>query len=275
MYKTGGQLLGVNGSIYKFNTSNASIIKPLDPQPPAVNSMCIDAPNNRLFVALQGDQVWVYDTITLTRTNIITGLSNGFCIRKDPNPENNRVVVYDFNNAWFVFIDLTTLAVSNTKVSALRGKFEYDSNLERNQLILTAGNTITILNATTFGLVQQIVDPLFQNLGQVRRNAYNLDEVYIFTADPTRVVVLNLIDLSYTFRTFSNGAADADADPNLANNKIYAVYSSSQAIYTASDLGFVQTLNLIPSYLIVTDPVVANHRLFMAGGPLLYAVTLG
>jgi hypothetical protein len=279
MFKTGGQLLGINGAIYGFNTSIASVVKPMNPQPPlAIADMCFDQTGNRLFVATRGTggQIWVYSADTLTRTNIIAGFSAPFAIRKDPNLINNRIVVYDFNNAAFMFIDLTTLALSSTTVpTGLGSKFEYDPNPARNKLITTAGgSSITILNAATFGIVQQIIDPLFQGLGTVKRNAHNPDEVFIFSASPT-VIMFNLVDLSYTFKTLPASSNDADVDPNLANNKIYVAYAADTAAYTASDFGFIQKLNTPPAYIVIADPVVSNHRLFMGGGDILYAVTLG
>ncbi|NHA04108.1 hypothetical protein G7092_09885 [Mucilaginibacter sp. HC2] len=281
MYKTGGQLLGVNGSIYKFNTSLTSIIKPLDPQPPnGVSDMCIDTSTNRLFVIPPGTggQVWVYSTITLSRTNVISGFSAPRFIRKDPNPANNRVTVYDFNNNGFMFIDLTTLEVSNTTFSStvIDGGFDYDQNIGRNQILVSPRpNTVSILNATTFAVVQQIIDPQIINSGKVRRNAHNADEIIVFNGGYLNVVVMNMANLSYTFKTFSNGAFDADADPNLPNNIIYSAISAGSAKYTASDFGFIESLNFPSAFVVVADPTIANHQLFFGGGPILYAAILG
>lgn len=281
MYKTGGQLLGINGSIFKFNTSNASIIKPLDPQPPSgVGDMCIDAPNNRLFVIANGTggQVWVYSTITLSRTNIITGFISPRFIRKDPNPTNNRVTVYDFNNNAFMFIDLTTLTLSSNSFpsTVIDGGFEYDQNVGRNQILVSPkANTLSVLNASTFAVVQQIVDPQIINLGRVRRNAHNADEIFVFNSGYPSVVVMNMANLSYTFKSFSNGVFDADADSNLPNNIIYTAVSAASAKYTASDFGFIENLNFPAAFLVVADPTIANHRLFFGGGQLLYVATLG
>lgn len=282
MYKSGDQLLGINGSIFKFNTSNATIIKMLDPQPPGnVIDMCIDGPNNRLFIVPQGTggQIWVYSTATLSRTNIITGFSSPRFIRKDPNPVNNRVTVYDFNNTGFMFIDLTTLEVSSTIFfsETIDGGFEYDSNIGRNQILVSPNrNSLKILNAGTFTGVQQIVDPLFTNLGKTRRNAHNLDEIFVFTSGGTNVVIINMANLNYLFKSFSNGVFDADADPNLPNNIIYTAAFGNSAKYTVSDFGFIGNLNFPDAAIsIVADPTTVNHRLFCGGISTLYAATLG
>lgn len=279
MFKTGSQLLGINGSIYKFNTSIASIIKPLDPQPTnSVDDMCIDDLNNRLFVTVRGTgQVWVYDTITLTRIAIIPGFSSFLFIRKDPNPTNNRITVYDYYNSQFRFIDLTSLELSSTMISNSygSGKFEYDQNVGRNQILACINtSSIAILDATTFALIQQISDPLFNYVNAARRSAHNPDEIYVFSGGYSDVIVVNMADLSYKIKSFSTGVSDADADPNLSNNRIYAVYGGTY-IYTASDLGFIKNLNFPAAFTVVADPKVANHRLFFGGNSLLFTATLG
>ncbi len=280
MYKTGGQLLGINGSIFKFNTSNATIVKMLNPQPTgAVDDMCIDGTNNTLFVSARGTgEVWVYSTITLTRIATIPGFSGILFLRIDPNTANNRITVYDFYNGQFKLIDRTTLALNNIRVTAnsyFISSFEYDQNIGRNQIIVPGGNTLTILNATTFEVIQQITDPLFSNLGKARSNAYNPNEVLIFTNGGTQLIVVNMGNTTYLFKTLSNAATDGTADPNLPNNKMYTVFSGISAVYTASDFGFIQTLSFPASYNLVADPTTANHRLFGAGNGVLYAATLG
>ncbi|SIQ70214.1 hypothetical protein SAMN05421821_103211 [Mucilaginibacter lappiensis] len=281
MYKTGGQLLGINGSIFKFNTSNASIVKPLNPQPiSGSRDMCIDALNNRLFVCV-GAEVWVYDITTLTRTNVIDGFQSAYFIKVDPNPVNNRIVVYNFgDDSVFKFIDRTTLTLNNNDsvfISGyLGGGFEFDQALERNQVLATTNqNTIAIFDATNFSLKQQIIDPLFTTLGKVRRNANRPDEIFIFTNGYPDVIVVDMATLTYSFKTISAGAFDATADPNLPNNRIYTANFGASSIYTATDFGYIQNLNLPPATLVVADPVISNHRLFFGGVSLLYAVTLG
>ncbi|SDP49028.1 hypothetical protein SAMN05428975_1439 [Mucilaginibacter sp. OK268] len=279
MFKTGSQLLGINGSIYKFSTSKGNIITPLNPQPPnTVNDICIDVDNSRLFVCPRGTggQVWVYDTITLTRTNIISGFSNPIHIRMDPNPVNDRLTVFDFNNSALMFIDRTSLALSGTTVStdSIGRGLEYDQNLGRNQLLaIISSTTLAILNATTFAVIQQIVDPQFGDLGKAKRNAHNPDEIYVCTNGGNKVVVMNMVDLTYSFKTISGGAFDIDADPNLPNNRIYTT-SGGGAVYTASDFGFIENLNFLNGQVVVADPTIANHRLFFGNTGQLYVATL-
>lgn len=256
-----------------------SIIKPLTPQRSSIKDMCIDAVNNRLFVCA-GAEVWVYDTITLTRTNVITGFHSTNLIRVDPNLTNNRIMVYDFgDDSIFRFIDRKTLILNNNTVSIgyLSGGFEFDQVTERNQvLVISSQNSIGILDTTNFALKQQIIDPQFQGLGKVKRNAHNLDELYIFSNGGTNVIVFNMGDFSYTIKSFSGGVFDADSDPNLPNNRIYTASFGASAAYTASDFGYIQNLNLpAAATVVVADPVLSNHRLFFGGVDLLYSVTLG
>jgi len=281
MFKTGGQLLGINGSIYKFNTSTASIIKPLYPQLPnniSINDMCIDSPNNQLFVTTPNTgAVWVYSTVTLTRIATISGFGGLLSIRKDPNPVNNRVTVFDYYNSQFMFIDLTTLELSSTVIPNTYGGrgFEYDQNVGRNQILAsTYTNMLTILDASTFDIVHQIVDPGFENPSKVRRNAHNLNEIYVFAyGGATNVVVMNMVDFTYSFKSFLSGAFDADADPNLPNNRIY-VAKEQNSVYTASDFGFMEGLNFPNAQVVVADSTTANHRLFFGGIGTLYAAIL-